>query len=256
MTPSIARRSHRKSNPRTLSIDIGGTAIKGSVLDTKGRMVAERISIATPYPLLPKNLIRIVAHLANSLTPFDRISIGFPGVVRNGCVMTAPHFGTKPWQAFPLEKAVAAFLKKPVRILNDAEVHGFGVISGRGLEVVLTLGTGIGSAVFTDGSVGPHLELAHHPIYENKTYNDYIGDKALRAIGKPRWDRRVLKTITVVRTLLNYDTLYLGGGNAAKLSFKIPAGVKICSNDAGIVGGIQLWSTGHIDSHTSKLLKV
>jgi polyphosphate glucokinase len=156
--------------------------------------------------------------------------------------MTAPHFGTKPWRAFPLEKATAAFLKKPVRVLNDAEVHGFGVISGRGLEVVLTLGTGIGSAVFTDGSVGPHLELAHHPIYENKTYNDYIGNKALSAIGTTQWNRRVLKTIAIVHTLLNYDTLYLGGGNAAKLTFKVPTAVKICSNDVGITGGIHLWS--------------
>jgi polyphosphate glucokinase len=227
--------------PHTLAIDIGGTALKASVLDRDGRMTVERVRLPTPYPCSPKILVSALVEFTAPLPSFDRISIGFPGVVRGGHVVTAPHFGTKAWRGYPLEAALAQRLGRPARLLNDAEVQGLGIVAGRGLEVVLTLGTGIGSAVFADGRLAPHLELAQHPLHNGETYNDYAGNEALRRYGKKKWTRRVIKTIGVVDLLLHYDVLYLGGGNARHLAVDLPQNVRTVSNDNGITGGIHLW---------------
>jgi polyphosphate glucokinase len=119
-------------------------------------------------------------------------------------------------------------------------VQGFGIVVGRGLELVLTLGTGAGTALFRDGQLMPHLELAQHPIHRDQTYNDYIGNDALLSKGVKKWSHRVRKTIAILYSLLHYDALYIGGGNAPKLADP-PAGVRIASNEAGITGGIRLW---------------
>jgi polyphosphate glucokinase len=229
------------SKVRTLAIDIGGTGIKGSILDGHGKMVAERIRVKTPYPFRPKNLLMIIQKIARSLPTYDRVSMGFPGVVRDGHIITAPHFNTKHWQGYPLADRVSQLLKKPAKALNDADVQGFGAIKGRGLEVVLTLGTGVGSSVFIDGKLAPHMELAHHPIHDNKTYNEYLGNDALRDIHRKKWNQRVRHMIAIVHTLLNYDILYIGGGNAKKITGRLPSNVRVSSNDAGITGGVHLW---------------
>jgi polyphosphate glucokinase len=229
------------TGPHTLAIDVGGTGVKMALLDAEGRMASDRLRVPTPYPCLPHVVLDTIAGLAKQLPRYDRISLGFPGVVRQGRVLTAPHFGNDVWRDEDLASALAKRLGKPARILNDAEVQGLGIIEGKGLEVVLTLGTGLGSAVFSDGRVAPHLELAHHPVARHKTYNDYIGEAALKLIGKKRWNRRVLKVIGWVETLLNYDLLYLGGGNSRHVKVALPANVRLATNDAGLTGGIKLW---------------
>jgi len=226
---------------RTLSIDVGGTGVKASILDGVGRMIVPRLRVPTPDPCPPAALLQACAGLRSQLPSFDRISIGFPGVVRDGHVLTAPRFDAQAWQDYPLAAAVARRFGKPARLLNDAEVQGLGIIARRGLEVVLTLGTGVGSAVFGNGRLAPHLELAHHPIHKHKTYNDYIGNEARRALSAKKWSRRVGKTIDIVHSLLHYDVLYLGGGNAAHFALPLPDKVRLASNDAGITGGIHLW---------------
>ncbi|MGD9805005.1 MAG: ROK family protein [Hyphomicrobiaceae bacterium] len=231
----------RDHGPRTLAIDVGGTGLKASVLGVDGRMLVERVRVATPYPCDPKILLDALAELTAPLPVADRISIGFPGVVRDGRVLTAPHFGTEVWHGCRLEELVSDRFYKPARLLNDAEVQGLGIIAGSGLEVVLTLGTGVGSAVFSHGALTPHLELAQHPIQKGKTYNEYIGSEAHRAQSSKKWNRRVLKVIEIVHSLLHYDVLYLGGGNAANIVVDLPDNVRIASNDAGITGGIRLW---------------
>ena len=237
----MKRENGKGDAPHTLAIDVGGTGVKASLLDAKGRMVADRLRVPTPYPCSPDILLRTIVDLVERLPRFDRISLGFPGVVRGGRIVTAPHFGTKIWRGREFAAALTRRLGKPARILNDAEVQGLGIIAGHGLEVVLTLGTGVGSAVFSAGHLAPHLELAHHPLHKSKTYNDYIGDAALKAAGAKRWNRRVEKMIAVVESLLNYDLLYLGGGNSARIDLKLPANVHIASNDTGLTGGIRLW---------------
>lgn len=231
----------RHDGPRTLSIDVGGTGLKASVLDSAGRMIVPRVRVPTPDPCPPAVLLRALGRLLVRLPSFDRISIGLPGVIRGGHVITAPHFAKQPWKDYPLEMEVSHRFGMPERLLNDAEVQGLSIIARRGLEVVLTLGTGVGSAVFGNGRLAPHLELAHHPIYKRKTYNDYIGNEARRAHGAKKWSRRVSNALGIVYSLLHYDVLYLGGGNAAHFVLPLPDNVRIVSNDAGITGGIHLW---------------
>src|SRR5215510_12011513 len=224
----------------TLAIDIGGSHLKAVVLGPDGRMTVDEVVIATPQPCPPTTLLKVLDKLIRPLPKFDRVSVGFPGFVRRGTVATAPHLGTPPWQGFELAKALSARLGKPTRVLNDADVQGLGLIDGRGLEMVLTLGTGAGTALFRDGELMPHLELAHHPIHNDQTYDDYIGDAALRRKGTKRWSHRVHKTIAILRSLVHYDILHIGGGNACKL-IAPPDDVKIGRNVAGLTGGIRLW---------------
>ncbi|MHB8884797.1 MAG: ROK family protein [Methylovirgula sp.] len=231
-----------QNGPRTLAIDVGGTGLKASVLDKAGGMLVKRLRVPTPYPCRPDILLAALAELTAPLPTFDRVSIGFPGVIRDGRVITAPHFDTKAWRDFALEEAISRRFGKPARLLNDAEIQGLGIITGRGLEVVLTLCTGLGSAVFSDGVLAPHLELAQHPISKGATYNDYVGDAARHVHSPKKWNRRVLKMIGIVESLLHYDVLYLGGGNAANIIVDLPDKVRVASNDAGITGGLCLWN--------------
>jgi polyphosphate glucokinase len=236
-----AREQGMSGSPRTLAIDIGGTGLKASVLDENGKMVVDRVRVDTPYPTPPGVLVDTLVDLVSRLPAYDRVSVGFPGVVREGRVLTAPHFKGRNWQSYPLADALSGRLGKPVRLLNDAEIQGLGIIKGKGLEVALTLGTGVGSAVFTDGAMTPHLELAHHPLYKDKTYNDYLGEATKRKISRKKWNKRVLYMIEIVFDLLHYDVLFLGGGNASHIDVELPRNVLISSNDAGITGGIRLW---------------
>ncbi len=169
------------------------------------------------------------------------MSVGFPGAVRDGRVLTAPNLGTELWAGFDLQTALAERWKKPVRVMNDADVQGFGAIEGKGVEMVLTLGTGAGTSIFRNGQIMPHLELAHHPVHGNKTYDEYIGKRALEKAGKKEWNKRVARVIDILRRLVNFDHLYIGGGNAKQIKFALPPDVTIVPNSDGLTGGIALW---------------
>lgn len=232
----------RRRGPTTLAIDIGGSGLKATVLDPDGAMLAGRVRVDTPDAPSPGQLVDALVALVQPLPSFDRISIGFPGVVRDNRVLTAPHFGGDAWRGFPLAQRLGQRLgDKPARLLNDAEVQGYGVIAGQGLELVLTLGTGLGSALFRDGRLMPHLEFAQFPAFGKKTMNRYVGKAARHKVGGRKWNHRVEKTIAAFRTLLQFDRLYLGGGNAKKLDIDLPPDVLIVSNKAGLTGGIRLW---------------
>jgi polyphosphate glucokinase len=222
-------------------IDIGGSHIKASVVDRHGEMTCDPDELPTPRPATPAHVMETIATLARGLPPYRRVSIGFPGVVRHGHVLTAPNLGTRAWRGFDLAGHAEKLLRRPVRVLNDAEVQGLGVISGKGLECVLTLGTGFGSALFLDGSLMPHLELGQHPVHKQMTYDEYLGHAALLAKGAKRWNRRLERAMGCVATLLNYDNLYIGGGNARKVTLALPPNVKRVTNQAGMTGGVRLW---------------
>ena len=228
------------ATPRTLAVDVGGTHIKATVLSTDGAPLREEVLIATPHPCPPAALLEIIDKLIAALPDFERVSVGFPGYVRRGTILTAPHLGTRYWENFDLEHELAHALDRPTRVLNDADVQGFGLIEGHGLEMVLTLGTGVGSALFRDGELMPHLELAHHPIRKGQTYDEYIGNAARKRKGAKRWSRRVHRTIDILRSLVHYDILHIGGGNAPRL-IDPPREVRIGANTAGLTGGIRLW---------------
>ncbi len=225
---------------RTLAIDIGGTGLKATILDEKGKALHERVRVETPHPSTPKAVVDALAKIVGPLGKFDRISVGFPGVVVHGVTMSAPNLG-EAWRAFPLAKTLSARFKKPARVLNDAGVQGYGVIKGHGTEMVITLGTGMGCAIYVDGRYVPNIELAHHPLKKGKTYEELIGNKALKKIGKKKWNRRVKDVLDQVQPIFNPAHIYLGGGNAKKLTIKLPKNVSVTDNVAGLLGGIALW---------------
>jgi polyphosphate glucokinase len=240
------------TKPLTLAIDIGGSHLKVAVLNASGKMSTDPVRVKTPKPATPDAVVAALISLSQQLGQFDRVSIGFPGVVRADFVLTAPNLGTKEWHGFRLGAVMTQDLGKPVRMLNDASIQGLGVITGRGLECVLTMGTGMGFALFQDGQIAPHLELSQHPIRKRKTYDEYVGEVALETVGRWRWTKRVRNIIGILETVITYDSLYIGGGNAELIEPPLPANVKIVSNTAGITGGVRLWD-GRMDHAFAEL---
>ena len=216
--------------------------MKASVLDKNGRMLHDRLRVETPKKVTPRQLVGLIAGLIPTLPRFDRVSVGFPGVVRNGVVLTAPNLGTDRFHGFNLARALERRLGKPVRVENDADVQGLAVVKGKGVEMVITLGTGFGSSIFIDGRLGPHLELAHHVFRKDKTYEDELGEAARERDGDQTWQRHVREAIESLRNLTNFDHLYVGGGNSRLLNGALPRDVSVVSNTAGILGGVRLWA--------------
>jgi polyphosphate glucokinase len=227
--------------PRTLALDVGASGLKASVIDEAGGLLTDRVRIDTPVGSPPPELVKALTRLVAPLGSFDRVSVGFPGVVRNGRVFTAANLDNKGWKGFDLAGALGQALGKPVRVANDADVQGLAVIAGKGVEMVITLGTGFGTGLYLDGRLAPHLELSHHTFRKGETYEEQLGNAARKRVGNRKWKTRVRKAIRSLRALTSFDHLYLGGGNAKKIDFELDPDVTVVSNDAGIKGGIALW---------------
>ena len=224
----------------TLAVDIGGSGIKVILLDAAGEALGERARLKTPSPATPEAVLATIAKLAADQSAFDRVSVGFPGVVRHGVIYTAVNLD-KGWVDYPLADKLAQQLQRPVKVANDADIQGFGAISGEGVELVVTLGTGFGSALFVNGHLVPNLEMAHHRFRKGQTYEEQLGRAALEKIGKDKWNRRLQKAIAELEHLFNYDRLYIGGGEAKNINFKLSDNTQIVSNVLGLLGGIALW---------------
>jgi polyphosphate glucokinase len=224
----------------TLAVDIGGTGIKALLLDHRGKPVSQREREDTPQPATPEAMLAVMDEIANRLGKFDRVSVGFPGVVKHGATLTA-HNLDQNWVGFELAEVLRRRWRRPVRVANDSAVQGFAAIRGKGVELVITLGTGFGSSLFTNGHLVPGLELAHHPWRKGKTYEEFLGKKALEKYGRKRWNKLVQMAIEQLEALFNFDHLYIGGGNATRIDFPMPKHVTRVPNEDGLLGGVALW---------------
>jgi len=253
----------KHEHPFTIAIDVGGTGLKADVLDKDGVAVAGRVRVPTTYPMPPHELVHTLTKLVAKLPEGDRVSCGFPGMVRQGHVLSAPHFvlakgpGTKTdpqlfaaWSDFDLAAALTKSIGKPCRVANDADVQGLAVVRGQGFEAVITLGTGFGTAFFMDGSLMPHLEFSHLEFRKGETFNEQLGEATRKKIGDERWNRRVRKAIAYLDTLSFFDHLYIGGGNAPRVNRRelgdVLERITVVDNKAGILGGIRLWEGHHV----------
>ncbi|HET9597651.1 MAG TPA: ROK family protein [Anaeromyxobacteraceae bacterium] len=240
MAPRAAAAAAVVPDPRTLCIDIGGTGLKVMVVSVSGAPLSERRIVATPKPGTPRAVSAALRTILPDPDVYDRLSAGFPGVVQDGVVRTAPNLDPS-WAGFDLAAALRKATGKPTRVLNDAGVQGHGVIRGRGVEMCVTLGTGFGFSLFVDGRYVPNIELAHHPFHGGKTYEQLLGKKALARLGRRRWNAMLARAIDQLDHTFNYDALYIGGGNSANVSITLPRNVKRVDNVSGLLGGVKLW---------------
>lgn len=243
----------------TLVIDCGGGGIKATVLDDSGTMRAHPVRVPTPYPLSTRRFVDTLADLSRQLPHATHATVGLPGMIRHGVVIATPHYITvkgprtrvdlelkEQWEGFDAREALREALGIPTLVLNDAEVHGAGVVAGKGLELVLTLGTGLGCALFDGGRLAPHLELSQAPVRWGLSYDTYIGEHERRRLGDSLWSRRIVRCIDGLRPMFLWDRLYLGGGNSRHITpsqiVKLGDDTVIVPNAAALVGGARAWS--------------
>jgi polyphosphate glucokinase len=240
---------------RTLAIDVGGSGFKAAVLARDGTMLTDRAKVETPYPCPPPAFLEAIRGLVGTLSvDYHRVSVGFPGLVRRGRVYHIPSLSrleyggpadpelTQAWSGFDLGGALTGAFSVPVKVANDADVQGCAVAQGNGFELVLTLGTGVGTALFSSGVLLPHLELGHAQFRKGETYEEQLGNLARKEVGIERWSTRLLKALDSYDRFLFFDHVYLGGGNSKHLDpSTLPAKATIVPNTAGILGGVRLW---------------
>ena len=190
---------------RTLAVDCGGGGIKTSLLDEGGFQIGQPQRTALRYPLPPEDLLGIVSKHAANVEGFERITLGLPGMIRHGVVVYTPHYIRRAgphtkilpelaeaWDHLDLQHVLERTFGVPALVLNDAEVAAAGVVSGSGVELVITLGTGLGNAIIDNGRLAPHLEISHGPMRWGLTYDDVIGEAERIRLGDTAWSRRVL----------------------------------------------------------------
>lgn len=213
---------------KILVIDVGGTHIK---LLASGQKRPLRI------PSGPAMTAADVANLVKKATKgwrYDVVSLGYPGPIINNHPLREPHNLGGGWVHFDFRKA----LGRPVRMINDAAMQAIGSYEG-GRMLFLGLGTGLGSAMIVDGFLQP-MELAHLGYKKGKSYEDYLGLRGLKRLGKKKWRKHVKDVVEKLKAALEADYVVLGGGNVKKLK-KLPPGARLGSNDNAFKGGFRLW---------------
>lgn len=211
-----------------LVVDVGGTNLKVSVGGE-----GQRLKIPSGPEMTAAKMAEAVQK-AVAGRAFDVVSIGYPGPVANGRPAREPHNLGAGWVRFDYAKAFG----KPVRVVNDAAMQALGSYQG-GRMLYLGLGTGLGSAFVGDGALEP-LELAHMPYRKGRTYEDYLGLRGLKRMGRKKWQRHVENVIEILKHGLQADYVMLGGGQTKEL-LRIPPGVRLGTNEHAILGGLRLW---------------
>jgi len=264
-SPDPASPAHR----RAIGIDVGGTGVKAAVVDlATGELASPRIREKTPQPSTPEAVLETVARIVDRLAegghvdPAMPAGAGLPGVVKRGRLLTAANID-KGWVDFPAEEALATLLGRPVRLINDADAAGlaegsFGAAKGvPGTVLLLTIGTGIGSALLTDGKLMDSTEFGHVP-YRRKSVELWISGAARerRGIGWRRWAGEFSEFLAQVEAWFWPDLIILGGGVSKEyakygtwLKSRAPIVTARYLNTSGIVGAA-LAAGGHEDAPT------
>ena len=218
----------KTQSKKILVIDVGGTNLKIQASGMK-----EAVKVPSGLKMTAAQMAAAVKKVSANWQ-FDAVSIGFPGPVKDNRPVREPHNLGGGWVKFDFKKAFG----KPVKMINDAAMQALGSHTG-GCTLFLGLGTGLGSALVIDGGVLP-LELAHLPYHKNKSYEQYLGNLALKHMGKKKWRQHVEKVVLLLKNALLADTVVLGGGNA-RLVKKFPPGVEAGKNANAFAGGERLW---------------
>ena len=215
---------------RVLVVDIGGTNVK--ILAT-GQKTPRKFPSGSK--LTPKQMVAQIKPLAGDWK-YDAVAIGYPGLVRDNRILTEPQNLAKGWIGFNFKSA----FERPVRIMNDAAMQALGSYK-HGLLLFLGLGTGLGAALVAEGVVIP-MELAHLP-FKNGTYENYLGVRALKRLGRKKWQKHVEFVTKRMIEAVQPDDVVLGGGNAKKLK-KLPKGSRLGHNANAFIGGFRMWENG------------
>lgn len=245
--------------PLTLSVDCGGTGLKCLVLDRDGAAVSDRVRVPTPYPCPPEVFVDALDRIATRTgVDFNRVSVGMPGLVRRGVVSWTPHYVTEggpftpvrsdlalEWENLDVRELLERTFARPTLVVNDAELAGLSVITGRGYEVMLTLGTGLGFAHYAEGAVLPKIEVSAAPFRKGRTYDEMLGNHARKARGSKAWSKDVQRALRRLFATYYWDRAYLGGGGAKHVRRRVDEYVTVVGNRAGILGGVRLWEDAH-----------
>jgi polyphosphate glucokinase len=211
-----------------LVIDVGGTHIK--ILGTGKK---QHRQVESGPTMTAEQMVAAVKHLAVGWR-YDRVSIGYPGPVIHNHPLHEPINMGGGWVGFDFPAAFGC----PVKLINDAAMQALGSYKG-GHMLFLGLGTGLGSAMVVDGILQP-MELGHLPYRKGRTYEDYLGVRGLKRLGKKRWRHHVAVVIEQLKAALEPDDVVIGGGNAKKLD-ELPIGCRLGENANAFIGGFQLW---------------
>jgi polyphosphate glucokinase len=245
---------------KALGIDIGGSGIKGALVDTtRGEMITDRYRIPTPRPATPKAVIATIKKIIRHFDYKGPLGVGFPGIVVDGLILSAVNIH-KDWEYFNGEKAIAAATGNKAIIRNDADVAGFAEMrygagrNAKGGTMLFTLGTGIGSTMFINGQCVPNLELGHLYLPNQKTDAErYTSDRARTELGLgwKEWGKRLNEYFNHIEFLFSPQRIIIGGGVSKKHEkflqyIKVRAEVIPAQllNEAGIIGAAATASTG------------
>jgi predicted NBD/HSP70 family sugar kinase len=213
---------------KILVIDVGGTNVKVRVTGQR-----EERKIPSGSAMTPTKMVRDVKRAVKDWE-YDVISIGYPGPVIHGRPMREPHNLGGGWVGFDFGKAFG----RPVKVINDAAMQALGSYKG-GRMLFLGLGSGLGSAMIVDGILEP-MELAHLPYKNGRSYEDYVGIRGLKRLGKKSWRRYVTDVVERLKDALGAEYVVLGGGNSKNIK-KLPPGARLGDNRNAFIGGARLW---------------
>jgi polyphosphate glucokinase len=244
--------------PLTVCVDVGATSLKAAIVDAHGEQQGDRVKLRTSWPMTPSRLVEEVARLVVRLPRADRLALGFPGPVLDGVVVSGANLeraggpGTartralrEAWGGFDLQRRLAATFELDARVANDADVAALACARGKGLELTVSLGSGLGTGLTLDGQLQPHLECSELRWSRRETLDEVVGEHARKRDGESKWHGRVVAALAHLHVLIGFDHLHLTGGNGPRVRLDelgaLSAATTVSTTRAGLLGGVLLY---------------